>query len=274
MKLHFYLGLALIAFAAFDFIHPIMPIALWYIPIIWYGYLFVVDAIVFSLKKTSMIVDHKKEFVFILLLSVPFWSIFELYNLFTNNWVYFGYTWYINIVDFTTIMPAVLESFMLIEATGLFNGIKRRIHFNNVELSIAFVFGIFSAIMPFAYPTYGFIFMWLAPFFILEPINFSFFKEGLVYRMANKDSSSFWSAVVAGPLTGFFWEMWNYFAYPKWTYNIPFFNHVVKLFAMPLPGYLGYIPFALDVISFYIFFSALILNRKTFIFDTGRPTSS
>ena len=51
---------------------------------------------------------------------------------------------------------------------------------------------------------------------------------------------------IGGLLCGFFWELWNSRSYPQWIYHTP---GVVgpKLFEMPLPGYLGYLPFALEV---------------------------
>ncbi|MBV8317398.1 MAG: hypothetical protein JOZ53_20860 [Planctomycetaceae bacterium] len=42
---------------------------------------------------------------------------------------------------------------------------------------------------------------------------------------------------------GFFWEMWNYYSYPKWVYHVPFVG-VLHVFEMPLLGYLGYLQMA------------------------------
>jgi hypothetical protein len=46
---------------------------------------------------------------------------------------------------------------------------------------------------------------------------------------------------------GFFWEAWNFYSYPKWVYHVPFVSWL-KLFEMPLLGYGGYLPFALEVL--------------------------
>ena len=45
---------------------------------------------------------------------------------------------------------------------------------------------------------------------------------------------------------GLFWEMWNYYSFPKWVYHVPRlgFWHI---FEMPLLGYGGYVPFALEL---------------------------
>ena len=51
-------------------------------------------------------------------------------------------------------------------------------------------------------------------------------------------------------LCGFFWEMWNFYGYPKWIYNTPGVDFLY-VFEMPLPGYLGYIPFSFELFAFY-----------------------
>jgi hypothetical protein len=45
---------------------------------------------------------------------------------------------------------------------------------------------------------------------------------------------------------GFFWEMWNMYSWPKWIYTFPYLNQC-KIFEMPVAGYLGYLPFGLEV---------------------------
>lgn len=55
-------------------------------------------------------------------------------------------------------------------------------------------------------------------------------------------------------ICGFFWEMWNYYAYPKWIYQIPGVDFI-HVFEMPLLGYLGYIPFSFEIFAFYHFVS-------------------
>lgn len=51
-------------------------------------------------------------------------------------------------------------------------------------------------------------------------------------------------------ICAFFWEMWNFYSYPRWVYHVPLvgFLHV---FEMPLLGYLGYIPFSRELFALY-----------------------
>lgn len=266
-------GAALIAFAVLNFYLRIEPFAEWYIPIIWYGYIFVTDSLVFRFSERSLITSKTREFVFMLLLSVPFWLIFEAYNLFTASWFYQNYTWYIHLVDFTTIMPAVLETFSLVRVFRPFSRFDRhvkrarrprQVRGFKVFFALCIAAGAFSAAMPVLYPRYGFPFIWFGLFLLIDPINYLIGAESLVARVARGEKSFILQLFSSGLIMGFFWEMWNYFAYPKWLYSIPLPIASIKLFEMPIVGYLGYLPFAAETLLFYALFSS-------FVFDSDNP---
>ncbi len=102
------------------------------------------------------------------------------------------------------------------------------------------------------WPRLFFPFLWLSLVFILEPVNVWLGYRTIARRTAEGD----WRPVIAlwvGVLiTAFFWEMWNYFAYPKWVYQIPWGNWL-HIFEMPLLGYGGYLPFSLELYAVYHF---------------------
>ena len=52
------------------------------------------------------------------------------------------------------------------------------------------------------------------------------------------------------------WEFWNYWSRAKWHYTVPIMEHV-KIFEMPLPGYLGFPAFALECFTMYVFVRAV-----------------
>lgn len=71
-----------------------------------------------------------------------------------------------------------------------------------------------------------------------------------------------WKQLWAGCLLcGFFWEFWNYYSSPKWIYEVPFVDFW-HLFEMPLLGYLGYLPFALELYALYAMLSAWLPADK------------
>ena len=64
--------------------------------------------------------------------------------------------------------------------------------------------------------------------------------------------------LVAGLVCGLLWEFWNYWAHTKWIYTVPM-PPDLKLFEMPLPGYLGFPAFAVECFVMYVFVRLLVL---------------
>jgi len=55
----------------------------------------------------------------------------------------------------------------------------------------------------------------------------------------------FYLLLISGAICGFLWEMWNFKAGAKWVYSIPYVG-VLKIFEMPVLGFLGFPPFAVE----------------------------
>ena len=73
-----------------------------------------------------------------------------------------------------------------------------------------------------------------------------------VVRFAVPHRRKIYALLALGALVcGFFWEMWNYYSFPKWTYHTPG-AEFLKIFEMPLLGYGGDIPFALELYALKI----------------------
>jgi hypothetical protein len=51
--------------------------------------------------------------------------------------------------------------------------------------------------------------------------------------------------------------MWNYWAFPKWQYTIPYVDFAY-VFEMPLLGYGGYLLFGLEIYVVYHFLSGFV----------------
>jgi hypothetical protein len=113
-----------------------------------------------------------------------------------------------------------------------------------------------------AWPKIFFPFVWISFYFILEPINIWLGHRTLVdwTRVGNwRPVITLWLGVL---LTGFFWEMWNYYSYPKWVYHVAWGNWL-HVFEMPLLGYGGYLPFALELFAMYHLIVGLAGQKKT-----------
>jgi hypothetical protein len=125
-----------------------------------------------------------------------------------------------------------------------------------------FALGWISLLLMLVWPLIFFPFIWLSLYFILEPINVWLGNRSLAHWTRNGD----WRPVVAlwlGVLfTAFFWEMWNSYSYPKWIYHVPW-GGWLHVFEMPLLGYGGYLPFALELYALYHWIVGLLGDKNT-----------
>jgi len=116
-------------------------------------------------------------------------------------------------------------------------------------------------------PRYCFPLVWVGIVLILDPVLYHMDKEASFLGQASRGSyQRLIRLMLAGLSCGVLWEFWNYWSGAKWIYNIPFFNQW-KVFEMPLPGFLGFMPFALEC---YLLWELFRLARKTPAFTDRR----
>lgn len=230
-------------------------LAVYYFPPLWTGYILFLNGLGELLYRDSLIRRMGWSFLLLFVLSVPLWWFFEYLNASVQNWYYlFPEQWskaeqiILKTVSFATIIPAVYSSSFLLRLflKDRFQRWNVRISLNNVGvLSL----GILTFILMYIYPEIFFPFVWIAPLLILDSLSDRFGFPSILGELREGK----WSIVIAFTLgtllTGFFWEMWNFYAFPKWFYTIPLFDFL-KIFEMPIVGYGGYIPFGLFVFTF------------------------
>ncbi len=205
-------------------------------------------------------------------LSVPFWLIFEAYNLYDFSWQYVHFSILMHLVNFTTIMPALLETFSLfnvmevgkrLDSGKSASGRKRyaggAFPANGIWILVAA--GLLVSLLPFAFPSMGFLFMWIGLFLLIDPIDYLTGRPSIVKKLGSGQRSIVVRLFMSGMTMGLFWEFWNYQAYPKWTYTISIFLSNVKLFEMPILGYIGYLPFAMEAFLFYALFRSFFFKK-------------
>ena len=238
---------------------------------LWLGYCLLIDALVYLRKGTSLLTRSWKGYVGLFLLSAPAWWLFEIFNWRLVNWEYQGtefFTpfqfWFWATLNFSTVIPAVFGSAELMGSFALVKRIGKGLVIPvDRRTTIAFFFAgwIMLALM-FLWPRWFFPFAWLSVYFILEPLNIWLGYRSLASSTAQADWRpviALWAGVL---LTAFFWEMWNYYSYPKWVYHVPWGNfwHV---FEMSLLGYGGYLPFSLELFAMYHLITGLLGAKKS-----------
>ena len=87
--------------------------------------------------------------------------------------------------------------------------------------------------------------VWIGPILLLDPCLERFGIRSLSLSIAAGERRRIWSLLLGGTVCGLLWEFWNFWAGSKWLYSVPFFGSW-KIFEMPLLGFLGFPPFALE----------------------------
>lgn len=273
LKSYGILGIILIILVELNFFFKIEPFASWYFPIIWLGYIFVIDALVYKIRKKSLIMNKKLMFLGLFCLSAFFWYAFEIFNFSVQNWHYVSTKFYASssgfskslfrIFSFATVLPALFETSELIISIHLFDKIKLK---NKLKITKTFLYsmvilGIICFFLPIFLPAFAFPLVWLGFFLILDPINYLNNQPSIIGHIKNKKLKVPLSLLLAGIIVGFLWEFWNYWSIHKWVYDIPYVGFF-KIFEMPILGYLGYLPFAFELYSMYWFTRSLFVPSE------------
>ena len=244
----------------------------WFTPIVWTGYILFIDALVYKLKGRSLLMSDRLEFLVLAVISIAVWWLCEFYNaprFWKSNqelwWHYHnlesnpyvrraGYDW-----AFATIFPAMFETAELF-TLRVFRREKSRaaIKLPRAVLSVIVVGGAAAVVLPLVYPSEWLApIIWLSFIMLIDPINAWRGQPSITADLARGDWRRLLSLLVAGFLCGLLWEFWNYWALAKWTYTVPYFGSV-KIFEMPVLGFFGFPPFAVECWVMYIFLRSLL----------------
>src|SRR6185437_12802429 len=256
---HGWLGLVALVIAEVLMFRGIAPVSTFFTPIAWSAWILVADAAVLALTNRSRLNDAPIVLVRMVALSIPLWLIFEAYNLRLRNWTYvgvpagwlgiFGYVW-----SFATITPAIFETSDLVQAIlPPLPGKPWKIP-RGAENALM-VCGALCLIVPLVLPrdiaSYLFVLVWLGFLFLLDPINRRLGLPSFLGDLSEGFRQRACGFFLAGWICGWLWEFWNYWAGAKWLYIFPILRHH-KVFEMPIPGYFGFLPFALECFTMYV----------------------
>lgn len=248
------------------------PFATLYYALAWWPFIFVLDALTLGLRGNSLFTRNPREFLILSATSVPLWLVFEAWNLGMKNWYYVGADpswlarWVGYTVCFATVLPAIFEARALVAAIGWFERVRvRPIRVGPWLYVWAWALGGTLLLLPLVLPKYGFPGIWLGFIFLLEPFNHRFAAKSLLRQWEEGSLRTVSRLLVAGLICGLAWEVFNFQALTKWIYTVPFFEGL-KLFEMPLAGFLGFPPFAVEcyvMVQFLKIFRSSAIPRGT-----------
>lgn len=274
-------GLGLVVLAETLIVSARTPVSDFYFPIVWFGLILFLDGTVLRARGRSLLSDSPGVFALMLPVSAAFWWVFEGFDAAVHNWRYVGADSYDGIafvalasISFSTVLLAVWETAQCVDSLLpavqkrlppiMLLAISRAARRENAEvrgtqltarparleesvvLPLAFAAGILCLVLPIIYPRYAFGLIWGCLFLLLDPVNFWMGRSSLLHQALRGHFRTAVAFGTAALICGFFWESWNYWATEKWVYSVPHVGHP-HLFEMPLPGYLGYVPFGLEL---------------------------
>jgi hypothetical protein len=250
------------AFGFFALSRRVEPFMYNFYIISWWSYIFFLDAVL-SFKRNGFLIVNRR-LPFLVLMSSAFWCIFELVNLRVKNWFYInipdnGWIRYLGyLIAFGTVIPGIYVT------KGAIHRIVGDFRITPISLrhllSPLLVSGFVILALVLLFPQFLFALAWVFLIPIMDVFNYRQGYTSFIGEMEQGRAGGIISTILAGIVCGFLWEAWNYWAVSKWVYTVPLFEDV-KLFEMPVLGYLGFAFFAVEAIAFFNFFNEVELFK-------------
>jgi hypothetical protein len=259
MRAYGWFGILLLVISEYCLFRKVEPFYSWFYCFAWWSYILLADNLLLRLRGRSLFVGRRNEAAGMLVLSVFLWLVFESYNLIIHNWAYDGVTptlwlrWLGYTMAFATVLPGIFITSDLMEYWVF----SRRDgpSASESEETVAgpcdatsplfLLLGVFLSVAPLLWPRYFFATVWLGPIFLFDPLLERFRIRSLSLSISSGDRRRVWSLLLGGLACGLMWEFWNFWSASKWVYTVPFFGRW-KVFEMPILGFLGFPPFALE----------------------------
>lgn len=285
------LGMVALSGATVGMLSRAEPFATWYYLFAWYSTLLIMDgwlalargrpseAVPFTDPQEtgpvsarprpgsgpgSLVLGRPGHVATLLGWSTVLWLFFELLNLRLRNWYYVFVPdaaparWAGITLSFATVLPAIFLAQAGLERLGLAYGARApAVRVTPRLLAGLRIAGAAMLALPLIWPRTFFPLVWVALTPLLEPSNYKRDpRRSLLGDLERGRPGRLLRLLAAGALVGLLWELYNIHARGKWIYTVPGLEEL-KLFEMPLLGFLGFPPFALECFAVW---QALVLS--------------
>lgn len=245
--------------------------------IAWWSYILLADAWVWKRRGDSLLRNRPWEFLVLAFWSVAVWNLFELFNFRLKNWFYvnvpteFAFAAIFTFFAYATVLPGLFETYDLLRAHAV--GERWRLRpwrIRRSGLALCIAVGLVMLVAPLLWPRHAFPLVWGFAVFLGDPLCYAARQprvDSLLAQFERGDPRPFLRLLLAGLICGGLWEFWNFWAYTKWIYTVPFFEDL-KWFEMPPLGFLGFPPFAVEC---YVFVNLINLFRRGRGWESPQP---
>ncbi len=243
----------LLAWSRFEWFAVLQPHT--FVPL-WLSYIGVVNALTHRRTGRCMLTHRRRHLGLLFAASAVFWWFFEYLNRFVQNWYYqgaeYGAVMYslLATASFATVLPAVLGTRDWLASFDLFRRgwdgwPALRAPRPRITAATALILAAAALVGVAVWPNHLFALVWVAPLVVVVAVQTLWGRRHLLGEAARGRWAPMATVAAAALICGFFWEMWNAGSLLGWTYTVPYVQRF-ELFAMPLLGYAGYLPFGLE----------------------------
>jgi predicted flap endonuclease-1-like 5' DNA nuclease len=254
-------GLFLLVIAVWGLLADVVWVSQAFYAYAWWAWILLLDGFCVWRRKSSLLTTRRNLLALLGTSSVTFWFLFEALNLRFQNWYYIG-TFELDgpasfalaglfvMVAFSTVFVGMFEVFDALGAAKILTkrGPTRRLpRWLGPGLQIL---GLAMALLAVAYPFYLAPLIWGSLTFLIDPWNYRRGNRSLLRDFEAGDGRAVARLFLAGLISGLVWESLNFAAPQKWIYTVRGLENL-KLFEMPLLGFLGFPALAFDAVTFF-----------------------
>jgi hypothetical protein len=231
--------------------YRVEPLQYFFYLISWWSYIVFADAVL-SFRESKFLILNR-GLPLLIVISCGFWCVFEIINVRIQNWFYINlpggvyqrYAGYL--LAFGTVIPAI---HVTKETIRRFVGEMRMgpLRVDKYPLYSTLV-GAATLLLVCLWPLYFFGLTWVFLALIIDGYNY---RKGYASFMRDFErgmAGNLIATLLSGLACGIIWETWNYWSVAKWVYTVPFFENI-KIYEMPVAGYIGFPVFSLEAIAF------------------------
>ncbi|MFT7485718.1 MAG: hypothetical protein ACI9F9_001568 [Candidatus Paceibacteria bacterium] len=264
-------GLSLLALGVWGLWTDVVWISQAFYAYAWWAWILLLDGFCVWRRRSSLLTTRRNLLGLLSTSSVTFWFLFEALNLRFRNWYYIG-TFELDgplslvtagvfvTAAFATVFVGMFEVF---DALGAARILTRRSGTRTLPtwLPIALqLLGVSMAVLAMVFPFYLAPLVWGSLTFIIDPWNYRKGNRSLLRDFEAGDGRAVARLFLAGLISGLVWESLNFVAPQKWIYTVRGLEDL-KLFEMPVLGFLGFPALAFDAVTAFSLLSYFLCGN-------------
>lgn len=234
------------------------PVATWLYQAAWYPTILLMAALIARREGRDPFSANPLHAVSLFAWSAVFWFFFELLNWRLGNWYYVNVPadrlerWIGISLAFATVLPAIFLAARVLESWGVWRRVPiAPLRVSATGLRLTTFAGVVFLALPLVWPRRFYPLVWGATTLLAEPVLYR--REprwSLIGDLERGEAGRIVRLLGGGAAIGLLWELYNSLARSRWIYTVPGLDRL-KLFEMPLLGFLGFPVFALECWSVF-----------------------